>query len=220
MSVTNLIDEKLIKQELVVFLRNQDVFSTTVRGVTTSQDTGTFSSNSTHTLTTNPTKTKNVRNVKVGGSDLVFGTDYTVDYSTGVISFTSAQTGAFIIDYDQGSTDKIFSDFPKVELKISNYPRLAVGITSSVTEENELGAGSNITNFLISIYVYGIGTENTNNYIKSVREAILNNKNDFYYLRFVTPKNISPMINEPARAYKIFTQVLDLEAPLNIEIIT
>ncbi len=62
MSVTNLIDEKLIKQELVVFLRNQDVFSTTVRGVTTSQDTGTFSSNSTHTLTTNPTKTNNTAN--------------------------------------------------------------------------------------------------------------------------------------------------------------
>jgi len=219
MSVTNLLDEKIIKQELAVFLKNQDVFTITQRGVTTSTDTGTFSAAATHTLGTNPTLAKNVRSIIVGGTTLSFGTDYLVNYVTGVITFTINQTGAYTISYDQSNTDKIYTDFPKVEIKIGSYPRIAIGVTSSVTEENELGAGSNITKLLISVYVYGVGTDGTNDYVKSVRQSIMENKNSFYYLRFVTPSTISPMINEPARADKVFTQVLDLEAPLNIEII-
>ena len=219
MSVTGLLDEQKIKEELAILLRNSDIFTTTQRGVTTNSDTGSFSSASSHTLSTSPTLVKNVRNVVVDGSTLVFGTDYLVNYSTGVISFTVSQTGAYTISYDTGSTDKIFTDFPKVELKISNYPRIAIGVTSTVSQENELGAHSNITNHIISIYVYAIGTENTNNYIKSIREVILENKNDLYYLRFITPTNVSPMINEPARGDKVYTQVLDCNAPLNIEVI-
>jgi len=42
MTITNLLDEELIKQEFVVFLRNQDVLTITQRGVTTQSDTGTF----------------------------------------------------------------------------------------------------------------------------------------------------------------------------------
>ena len=85
-----------IKEELVVFLRNQDLISISDRGVSTEQDTGTFTADSTHTLATNPLFVKNVRNVNVASADLTFGTDYTVNYDTGVITFTPAVTGAIM----------------------------------------------------------------------------------------------------------------------------
>ncbi len=47
----------------------------------------------------------------------------------------------------------------------------------------------------------------------------MNNKNNFYYLRFLTITSVGPMINEPTRATKIFTRVLDLSSPLNVEVI-
>ncbi len=136
-----------IKQEVVVFIRNQDIVSISDRGVTTSQDTGTFTAANSHTLATNPTLVKNVRNVDIGGSDLDFGVDYTVSYVTGVISFTTPQTGAYTIDYDQGSTDRIFPDFPQKYLKLNQFPRVAAEIIDAQTKELALGGGSTMTNF-------------------------------------------------------------------------
>jgi len=219
MTVLGLIDETEIKQELVYFFRNSDVFSISERGVTTAVDTGTFSSSSSHTLNTTPTLLKNVRSVVVSGVTLVYGKNYTINKDTGVISFVVTQTGAYVISYDVGNSDKIWGDFPQVDLKINSYPRLAIGITSVRTQENELGGVSNISDFLISVYVYAKGTTLTDDYVKLVREKILENKTSFYYLRFITPTGTGPMINEPARSEKIFTRVTDFSAPLNIEVI-
>ncbi len=180
MTITNLLDEELIKQEFVVFLRNQDVLTITQRGVTTQSDTGTFSAASSHTLATSPTLVKNVRSIVVGGVTLKLKTNYTVAYDTGVISFVAAQTGAYTIGYDTGATDKIFPDFPKTELKISSYPRISVDITSIVTDDNDLSGSSNISGILISVYVYGIGKEQTMDMMKSIRQSILVNKKSFF----------------------------------------
>ncbi len=70
-----------VKEELLVFLRNQDIISTTNRGVTTV--TGTFSgdgSATVFTLLNHPVK--NVRTVTVGGSSQSFGHDYSVSYGS------------------------------------------------------------------------------------------------------------------------------------------
>ena len=224
MAVANLLDLNKIKQELVVFLRNQNIFSISTRGVTTTNDTGTFSSDSTHLINVN--NIKNVRNVEVDSSDLVFGTDYVIDYTyddSGTkkckITFTSAQTGDYDIEYDYG-TDKIYPDFPRTDLHIDSYPRIGVAITSTITDENELGAGSNTTELLISVYVYANGMENVDDYIQKIRQKVLENKNGFYYLRFVTPVTQSPLVNEPLRADKIYTRTIELKCPLNIEVIS
>ena len=95
-----------IKTELVNFLRNSDIFTITQRGVTTYSDTGTFTAASTHTLGNTPTTSKNVRSVVVGGTTLTYGSEYTVNFSTGVISFVAAQTGVYTISYDSGADRK------------------------------------------------------------------------------------------------------------------
>lgn len=183
-----------IKQELVVYLRNSDVISISDRGVTTSQDTGTFSGALTHTLATNPTLVKNVRTVSVDGSEITFVTDYTVNYSTGVISFTSAQNGDYIIDYDQGSTDRIYPDYPQPHLKISSFPRIAVDIISA--NSNEFGIGADITEseYTVSVIAYDKDHSSVENMISSVKSGIMDNKKNFYYSSFITPTNVGPIL--------------------------
>ena len=220
MTVTGIIKFNDIEEEVVVFIRNSDIFTITQRGVTTQSDTGTFSAASSHTLTTTPTIVKNVRSVVVGGSTLTRYTDYTVDYTTGVITFIAAQTGAYTISYDTGATDKVFPDFPKVELKVSSYPRIGVAITSLTTTDEALSSNYKMSDYLISIYVYSVGKENNNIYMATLREEFLESKTSFYYLKYVIPVSNGPAISEPNRAEKIITRTLELRSPLNMEVIS
>tara|TARA_Y100000310_G_scaffold281536_1_gene302078 strand:- start:479 stop:1138 length:660 start_codon:yes stop_codon:yes gene_type:complete len=217
MAVTDLINPNTIKQELVVFLRNSDVFSTSERGVTTTTDE--FDGDDVETeFTLTNTNCKNIRSITIDDVAQSLGTDYTVDYSTAIVTFTSAPaTERIRIQYDYGTGDKIYPDFPRVDISISSYPRIAVSITSMTTSEVGLGAKSNISDMLISVTVYSDGMINVDNYIKDIREAFLEAKDDFYYLKFITPITQSPLINEPARGDKIYQRTLELRSLFNLE---
>ena len=89
MTVTDLINPNTIKQELVVFLRNSDIFSTSDRGVSTTTDEFSGDDNETEFTLTN-TNCKNIRSITVDDVAQSLGTDYTVDYSTAVVTFTTA----------------------------------------------------------------------------------------------------------------------------------
>ena len=117
------------ENQLVHWTRNSDIMTVSERGVTTIAATGTFAADSSFLIVR--TNVKNVRSVVVGGDTLVLGTDY--DYDTDFldttiktkITFTVAQTGAYTITYDYG-TDKIHADYPRDDLKLTSYPRIAV----------------------------------------------------------------------------------------------
>lgn len=219
MAVTGLINLNDIKTELVVFIRNSDVISIGDRGVTTTTDE--FDGDETETqFTLSNSNVKNVRSVTIDDVAQTFGTDYTVNYSTAVITFTSAPgTGTDNVDveYDYGSGDKIYPDFPRVDLGINSYPRIAVAVTSMTTAELGIGGAANINDLLLSVYVYANGMANVDTYIKDIRSVFLQNKNDFYYLKFITPVTQSPLINEPARGDKIYTRSVELRALFNVE---
>ena len=98
-----------MKKEFLVFLRNQDILSTSTRGVTTSTE---LHSGDNSTVTFNFTNqgVKNVRSVTVGGVGQTNYVDYDIDYFTGTITFTTAPisgTDNISISLDYGS-DKIF----------------------------------------------------------------------------------------------------------------
>jgi len=198
-----------IKQELVVFLRNQDLISNSDRGVTTSTDTGTFTATASHTLATNPTLVKNIRSVTVAGSPLYFGDDYFVNYSTGVISFNNPQTGAYSIVYDQGSSDRIFPDFPQPYLKLSSFPRISVDVIGGVTSEIELGAGTNYSEYPVTIVAYDKDLTDMENLISGIRQKIMENKKNFYYFKFITPTAMGPVIVSPFGEQKILQRNQD-----------
>lgn len=206
-----------IKQELVVFLRNKDIISTSNRGVTTSQDTGSYSNDSTDTLDTNPTLVKNVRNIAVGGTDLVFGTEYSVNYDTGVITYVSAQTGNYVIDYDQGNTDSIYPDFPQPYLKLNQFPRIAVDIIGGNMSEISLGATTSQHSYNITIVGYSATTEELEDLIKDVQSNVLSNKKNFYYLSLIHPTTLGPILNSPNKEDKVMQRNIDFLADFNFE---
>ncbi len=205
-----------IKKEMVNFLRNQDIISTTIRGVTTQTDTGTFAGDSTYTLDTNPTITKNVRSV-TRGTLLAYGEDYTVNFLTGVITFTVAQTGAYTIIYDTGNSDRLYPDFPRDDLTINSYPRIAVDILSAPIDAFGIGGDSFISDVAFTIVVYDDNSDDLDSYIQTIKDLYVANAKNFYYLSFVKPTLIGPTINSPDKRDEIMQKNLDILGMFNVE---
>lgn len=201
-------DIKLIKQEQVNFLRNQDILSIAIRGVTTQTDTGTFSGDSTYTLATDPTICKNVRSV-TRGSLLVYGEDYTVNFLTGVITFTASQTGSYTIIYDTG-TDRIYPDFPRDDLTINSYPRIAMDVINASIDAFGIGGSSFISNVAITIVVYDDNSDDLDSYINTIKELYVSNSKNFFYLKFIKPTLIGPTINSPDKKDEIMQKNIDI----------
>jgi len=213
--MTDVIDPSEMVEEVVVFLRNQDVFTTSQRGVITDTDAGSWSSATSHLIDVN--NVRNIRSITVDGSSLSFGTDYNVDYTFDdggttkcKISLVSAQTGSYSISYDYGS-DKIFSDFPRPNLSISSFPRMTVDFVSVDSESG--GFGNVIKNTIsFSVIVYDAKTSSVRDYIMSVRTKFIENWTDFYYLSgVVRPVGVGPMLKSPKELGKdrIFQQNVD-----------
>jgi len=198
-----------IKKELLNFLRSQDILTIAARGVTTYSDTGSFSGATTHTLGNNPTLVKNIRSVTVASVAKVYGKDYTLNWDTGVITFVAAQTGSYTISYDAGSTDKIFPDFPQSDLKLKDFPRIGFDIISGDTKEQGLGATMTLSDYIVSVVVYHSDTELLEALMATVRQKIQDNKKNFYYIPFITPTGMGPMLPSLFGQTKIFQRNQD-----------
>lgn len=220
----SLIDVEEIKEELVVFLRNSDILTIAERGATTTTATGTFAGET--ELLINRTNVKNIRSVVVASVTLDFGEDYTVEYNyndSGTykckISFAAAQTGAYTITYDYGS-DKIYPDYPRDDLTISSYPRIAVDILNSNTDAFGIGGNEYITDITISVTIFAHDTKKISELITNIRKEILESNKSFYYLRFIKPIGIGPLIEDPTAKQEIMRQNTDFLSMFNVETIT
>jgi len=204
---------KDIKFEQLNFLRNQDLISTTIRGVTTV--TQEFNGdNTTKQFTLTNTTVKNVRDVSIGGVSSTFGTDYTIDWANAQINFIVAPasgTNNVDIQYDYGTTDRIYPDYPQSNVKISSFPRIAFDIIMGSSEEFELGAGSTRTNYTLSISVYDLDKDNTEDLIASIRQLYMQNKKTFYYVDFLKLTSLGPLIPSPFSTNKVFQRNQDLD---------
>jgi len=206
-----------IKSEMVDFLRNNDVFTITQRGVTTTTQEETLSAET--TITIDKTNVKNIRSITVGGVSKVLGTDWTVDYkhSTGcVITFESNQTGASIVTYDYGS-DAIYPDFPRDDLTINSYPRIAVDVMSAPIDAFGIGGDSFISNVSMTIVVYDKNSDNLDSYVQTIKDLYVTNAKNFYYLSFVKPTLIGPTINSADKKDEIMQKNLDILGMFNVE---
>lgn len=206
-----------LKTDLVIFLRNRDIISTSDRGVTTQQDTGTFAADSSHTLATSPTLVKNVRDVTVASVELKEGVDYTVDYDTGVITFTSPQTGAYEINYDTGSTDRVFPDFPQPHLKLKDFPRIAVDIISATSKEIALGATTTQNEYAVTVVCYSEDQDDAEQMVYDVRQAILDYKKEIASIPFMTPTAMGPLLVSEFGEKKVVQRNQDLAIKFEFE---
>lgn len=204
-----------IKQEQLNFLRNSDIFTVGQRGVTTQEDTGTWASSSTHTLATNPTTCKNIRSV-TRGSLLAYGEDYTVNFLTGVITFTVEQTGSYTVSYDTGS-DKIYGDFPRDDLTINSYPRIAMDILNAPIEPFGIGGDSWIADVSFTVVVYDTKNRLLDSYIQTIKDLYQTNAKNFYYLGFTMPTLIGPTIDSPDKKNEIMSKNIDIIGRFNVD---
>jgi len=206
-----------IKQEQVDFLRNQDIFTITQRGVTTANATGTLSG--TKVITISRTNVKNIRSITVGAVSKVLGTDWTVDYkhATGcVITFGSNQTGAYAVSHDYGS-DKIFPDFPRNDLTIDSYPRIAVDILNVPSDALGIGGDQFISDVAFTIVAYAVKSADLDSYIQTIKDLYVTNAKNFYYLPFVKRTSIGPTINSQDKKDEIMQKNIDYLGMFNVE---
>lgn len=211
-----------IKEEMVIFLRNSDVFSVTTRGVTTTTNSGTWTANTSYLIAV--TNIRNIRSITVDATPLTYGLDYQTDYyynDAGTrkckITLTTAQTGDFVITYDYG-TDRIFPDFPQSNLTINDFPRIVVDLISVETLEGGMGNVHRNKIFFTTI-IYSTSKTEILNLMTSVRTKYINNITSFYYVgRWIRPISTGPMIVNDKGSNKVFQQNIDFEAPLNYEI--
>lgn len=210
-------------EELVFFIRNSDILTTTERGVTTTPEAGTFASDSTHLI--NDPQIKNIRSIIVASETLAFGVDYTYDTDfddVGTkktkITFTVAQTGAYTISYDTG-TDKIFPDFPKSGLSLSSYPRIAVDMIS--TASTPLGFGNKkvaiITDILFTTVAYANKTKKVRLLIADIKSKIMNAQTDFFYFKITLPQGEGRIQISNNTKNEIFQSNLDFISTTNVE---
>lgn len=213
------IDEAEIIEEVVVFLRNSDIFTIAQRSVTTTTQSGNLVAAS--TVSIKVATVKNIRSVVVESVTLKFGIDYLVNYNDGnncLITFTVAQTGAYAVIYDYG-TDKIFPDFPRSDLTVSSFPRIACDIVSISTEAGGYGQ-VNLNTITFSIIIYTLSKSELRGYTKTIRQKIIDYQttNSFYYLKgvvkpyFQGPILMAPNIN---MRDKVFQKNLDFRNTLN-----
>lgn len=212
-----------LKKELLYFIRNSDVISIATRGVTTTTETATLSSADEYIVS--QSNIKNFREVKVDTNTLTYGKDFTVNLNydnnadgqtdSALISFTSSQTGELSITYDYG-TEKIYPDFPRDDLSISSYPRIAVDMMDSPIEAFGIGGTKTISEINFTLVVYDEDLGKVDEMIDSIKDKIENNMKEFYYTPFIRPQMIGPAIVAENRKSEIVHRNIDLKAQFNV----
>lgn len=217
-----------IKEEIVNFLRNSNIFSLSLRGVATQTDTFTATAGQTiFTLTKVPAR--NIRSLSVNAVSKTFIKDYSVNWDTSVLTLNvGALVGeSVVIVYDWGSPDKIFPDFPRDDLKLYSFPRVAVEWTTADTQPLGLGGMVHISTILVTIYAwvpvnkdpaiasgYG-GVTDLGTLLFNIRDAIRTNAKGFYSFPYIEPKGVSPIIKSTNN--KIIQQSQDFSVRFVVE---
>jgi hypothetical protein len=197
-----------IRNELAHFLRNSDVLSVAVRGVTTiSSETFVATSGQTvFSLAHYPVR--NVRSLTVNGVAKYYVRDYTVDFSSGVVTLnTGASLGVSVIfSYDYGSSDKIFPDFPRDDLTLVSFPRIGVELTSMTTEPIGLGGANHLSTLLFTVIVavpvnkdvdvaggFG-GLSDLEATMTLIRTAVSAGAKTFYSFPWISAQSMGPLL--------------------------
>ena len=185
----SVINQEDVLNEVVISLRNADVLSTTIRGVTRTTKTDTLVAKNTIIIGRN--NVKNIKNITINATPY---TDYTVNYDDGSCTITlgSNQTGTSIVTYDYG-TDKIFTGYPRNDLNLDSFPRISVEYIDITSESGGFG-NVNRNKHDISILMYSTNKKEIRNTITLIRTWCINNQNSLSTLRLIKPVMMGPLV--------------------------
>jgi len=216
-----------VKNELVVFLRNSDIFTTTQRGVTTQTDTFTATAGQTiFTLTKNVAR--NIRSVTVQSVSKSAYVDYTPSYSATSTTVT-LNTGAtlsdsvvIVYDYSAGTLEKIWDDYPEIKFLVNDAPRIGFDFLGFRSKVMGIGNSNWLNDAVITIKVYDKNLKNIDGYLTTIRSVIKSSQVSFYHFQLVYPTSIGPPMlhniqSDTKLAGKIFEKSMDLFLRFNFE---
>ena len=205
MTTLNIMD---LRNELCHFLRYNDIFSTTIRGITryTSSYNVGIGGESTHTFT-GKIPVRDFTLLTVNSAAKYYLRDYTMNWDTGVLTWNSAlvQGDAVAFTLDWGSTEKIYPDMPRDDLTFSSYPRVGIELTGISTVPIGLGGANHLSDIIVTILVWVPVNKDTNiaggfggmsdleNTMTLIRSAIRTNAKNFYSFPWIYPKGTAPI---------------------------
>lgn len=213
-----------IRQEFLVFLRNSDILSVSQRGVTTKTDT--FTSTAGQTVFTLSSYTvRNIRSVTVNSVSKSVYRDYTPTYNSGVASTITFGTGLTLndsvsiqYDYSSGTVEKVWCDFPEIIYLPNDCPRLGFDITAYRTNPIGIGSTNYLSDALITVKLYDLGTYRTIDvFLSTLRNKLKSAQKSFYYFQFVYPSNIGPVISHTELSSKVFERSMDITCKFSFE---
>jgi len=216
--MTSITNEYNLQEELVVFARNQDLLTTTERGVTTANGTFSYTSGA-PTFTLANTKVFNIRYVTVAGATVSAYRDFLPNYNSGTFTLTATPSNpsTVIARYDYGTDDTVYSELPREIVDRLHLPRLMVRCLTGQTEEFALGAGSNITDRMITFQVWATTVKKVNNVVTNIRTAIIENKKNFYNTPFMKINSITPLQQSIGPEPEILSKAVDCDARFIVE---
>ncbi len=221
------LDIKNLKTEMVVFLRNSDILTTTQRGVTTTSNVFTATEAQT-VFTLSNSVTRNIRYVTVDGTSKSAYTDYTPEYKvisstiTFLIGLSADELVDVGFDYSSGTTEKIWGDYPEIQYLPSSIPRIGFGLTGLRTKLISIGDTNWFSDALIRIKVYDSNLVSIDDYLSTIRSKIKAAQRAFYHFPIVTVSNIGPsllhdIVSKTKLSGKVFEKAIDLLARFNFE---
>ena len=214
MTVINQFD---VLNEVIMSLRNADVLTTTQRDVNRVTQTGTLV-NDDEIVIDKP----NVKNIKSLIVDSVVVSVYDVDFDSNdecVITLPSPMSGDYTLVYDYG-VDKIFVGYPRSDLTINSFPRIAVEYIDVQSQSGGFG-NVNRNKHDLSIVVYSTNKAQIRSIINLVRVWCVENQNALKQLRLIKPVMMGPLViaGEFAKYKdKIMKQNFDFAGLLSYEI--
>jgi len=215
-----------IKEELLNLLRNSDVISKTVRGVTTDSDTFNVSSTVSF-LELSQTAVKNIRSVTKNSSPLTYGKDYNlnlygkanslskrVDFT---VDLVDGDTVVIQFDYSSSNTgDRVYADFPQKFVTSSKYPRVGFEIDTIPGKARDLQHKLIQKNVVFSFGVFAQGQDIDTLY-ELVDNVLFSNRKSLYYLNLLVYQGTSPKEVTPNTNRAVFQILWSYNAPLEFQ---
>jgi len=210
----SLINPDIMINEILYFLRN-NLTDPKSRGTTTTENFTATSGQTQFSLSNNPSF--NIISVKVDGNTKSYGSDWTVSFTKNstTITLTNALSGGESVDikYHYGST-WIYKDWPRVDLKVSSYPR--IGIRNIATSDRYQGLSLQGMDSTITFQV-GVFYEKINDardMMFTIKEELWNNRLNFHYFSGISPVGQAGPGRDMLRKGEIYVGDMDFIIPI------
>lgn len=171
-----------------------------------------------------------VKSVTVNSTSLKYITDYDINWrgtNAGYVTLVNGATvGQTVIivwgSRTTGRTNFVYPDWPQASLGITEYPRVGFEMTVSSSPG---GGGGNLkyvvkNSVLIQIKVVDVDTYNIDLTITAIRDFILQNLKNFYYMNYIEPQSIQNYDTYRDNINETNYKIIEFIAPSKFEIVT